>query len=625
MGTTYLPVYDNGQVASYAGTAMDATDYRGRYSVDVLNDCAEASGRNYFAYWDSAAAAGEEISLYYHLLGFTTGFTSSIRLTNHAADIDGSVTFAATAELNRDPSRVYSGVWMPYDGGHIWKTRSSTAAAFISRHAVAPALTTKNRTKASNRADNFLDHADAEYDIIKATAELPKAYVNAAPIGRSIDVKFDHLPGYESGYTSIQIHRRQVAQLPLEPRLLHRVLRTGQPEDPRRRRRYGPGRRPEAVRAPIRAGPVPGPTRRPTFCRVRRSRAALDRPPAPNPTYAKLDANHSTKSTISSGVARAGVDTGDRVVDLGSATAVGGWGLSFDACCNSCPLYLEASTDDFASSVVAIDTTDVLQGHRRRPRDAVRRPDLPLLAGQVGQYATRAVVLQVRRRRRHLGALPGRRRTATNRRSASRSRPEQAGIGRQSTPTLLHERTTPTCRARSGSPSTASPSIVTELGPDGRDVQDRLTISDRRRVARHEAAHAALAHRFGWRLDSVWIAPTPTGLWHGQHDAYNPPAEAPPSSDREGLDRAARAIAVCLAGGIAAPGTAHSPPDDARAREIALWTVGEPFAERFLADCRDYARRLVADEAAAIDRLTAALLARRRLTGAEAVAILNGS
>ncbi len=354
LGTTYLPVYDNGQVASYAGTAMDATDYRGRYSVDVLNDCAEASGRNYFAYWDSAAAAGEEISLYYHLLGFTTGFTSSIRLTNHAADIDGSVTFAATAELNRDPSRVYSGVWMPYDGGHIWKTRSSTAAAFISRHAVAPALTTKNRTKASNRADNFLDHADAEYDIIKATAELPKAYVNAAPIGRSIDVKFDHLPGYESGYTSIQITRRQVAQSKSNPDYYTVSYELANPKI----QGGGGGTAPAVDPKPFVPDCVTGTGADTTTDLLSGLTLTTtgDRLWI-NPTNGN-DGNPATETHIGNYVG--GAHTGYLVADLGSATAVGGWGLSFDACCNSCPLYLEASSDDFASSVVAIDTTDGL-------------------------------------------------------------------------------------------------------------------------------------------------------------------------------------------------------------------------------------------------------------------------
>lgn len=214
LGTTYLPVYDNGQVAASTGVTMDATDYRGQYPVDVLNDCAAASDRNWFIYWDPAQSSGHEIGLYFHHLGFTTGFTSSIRLTNHLADIDSTTTFGASATLNRDPSGTYSSVWMPYDGGHVYHTRSTTATAFIARHAVAPALKTKSRTKAASRAETFLDNSASEFDTISVTAILPRAKVNSALIGRSIDVKFDHLPTYASGYTSLQITRRTVRQMP---------------------------------------------------------------------------------------------------------------------------------------------------------------------------------------------------------------------------------------------------------------------------------------------------------------------------------------------------------------------------------------------------------------------------
>lgn len=223
LGSTYMgtatgsQVHDNGQVALSTGITMDAADYRGQYPADVLNDCANASQRNYFIYWDSTAASGHELSLYYHHLGFTTGFASTIQLSNLSTAIDNSVTFAATGVLTRDPQDVYSSVWMPYDGGHVFHTRDSTRNAFIARQAVADASKTKSRTTAGKRAEAFLDAADTEADEIDAHVRLPKAKVNAIDIGRAVNVHFDHLPGYSSGYTSLQVVARQVNQVVENP------------------------------------------------------------------------------------------------------------------------------------------------------------------------------------------------------------------------------------------------------------------------------------------------------------------------------------------------------------------------------------------------------------------------
>lgn len=223
LGTSYMgsasgsQVYDNGQIAASTSITMDAADYRGQYPVDVLNDCANASGRNYFVYWDPTKAAGHELSLYYHLLGFTIGFASTLQLSNTSTAIDSSTTFAATGVLTRDPQDVASSVWMPYDGGHVFVTRAATATAFIARQAVAPANKTKSITTATKRANAFLTAASVENDIIDAHVRIPASKVNLIDIGRALNVHFDHLPGYTAGYTSLQVVGRQITQVVENP------------------------------------------------------------------------------------------------------------------------------------------------------------------------------------------------------------------------------------------------------------------------------------------------------------------------------------------------------------------------------------------------------------------------
>lgn len=348
LGTTYLPVYDNGQVAASTGVTMDATSYTGQYPVDVLNDCAAASDRNWFIYWDSTAPAGQEISLYFHHLGFTTGFTSSIRLSNKPSDIDNVTTFAASGSLNRDPSQTYSGVWMPYDGGHVWVTRASTASAFISRHAVAPALKTKSRTKAANRAETFLDNADHEQDVITASCLLPVSKVNSALIGRSIDVHFDHLTDYATGYTSLQISRRTVTQTP-DPNYFQVDFELSNPKV------FGGGGGSEVV------DPKPfvpdcvtgtGADTSSSLLTGKTITAGGSTPPA-NPGNVN-DGDVTTTSNVSAGIG--GPETATWTVDLGAATSVGGWGYYITSACNV-PIYLQASTDNFAGSIVDIVNT----------------------------------------------------------------------------------------------------------------------------------------------------------------------------------------------------------------------------------------------------------------------------
>src|SRR5207249_3258478 len=82
---------DEGEVASGITTTLSATDYRGQYAANVLGDCSEMTGYNYFAYINPAT--GHQC-LYFRPANYT-GFASTLRFTNVTGDVDNVTTFAA--------------------------------------------------------------------------------------------------------------------------------------------------------------------------------------------------------------------------------------------------------------------------------------------------------------------------------------------------------------------------------------------------------------------------------------------------------------------------------------------------------------------------------------------------
>jgi hypothetical protein len=203
-------LHDNGLVNTSSPVTLDAADYRGRYAGEVLNDCVGARGatRIYFAYWDSAK---NQASLAY-IDPAGSSFSSTLRFTNVLADVDNSTTFAATGELVRDPSQVYSTIWVPWTGGFSSATNSATAAAFIPRDVAVPAPQIGRATTAQHYADLLATQDNAEQDTITVSVRLPAASVNLIRAGQRVQVKFSHLPGYSAAYTYLRCVRRTVKQ-----------------------------------------------------------------------------------------------------------------------------------------------------------------------------------------------------------------------------------------------------------------------------------------------------------------------------------------------------------------------------------------------------------------------------
>lgn len=204
----YLPLSDNGLINTASPVTLDAADYRGQYPLDVISECSEMSGKNFWAYNDDPSG---QASLAYFLMTTAT-YASALRLTNDAADVDSLTTFAARVRaFKRNPDRVYSKVYLPYVGGAVSVTRASTEAAFGARGVAAPSVSVKTASRATTLANRFLDDASTEDDRITVEVQLPTAKVNDILPGHRVEVKFTHLPGYTS-YTWTRVVRRTVKQ-----------------------------------------------------------------------------------------------------------------------------------------------------------------------------------------------------------------------------------------------------------------------------------------------------------------------------------------------------------------------------------------------------------------------------
>jgi hypothetical protein len=197
------------------GVAMDAVDYRGQTVEDVANDCANASGKNY-AVINQGTFAGNFYLVY--MFADSELFSSPVRLSNYLPDLDDPLTFAISEDtkLNRDPSRVYSGVYLPYDGGTnaaVYEQSVATANTFAlkGRDVQMDGRNIKTQAKATARALRYLTELDIEEDRITTSFQVPAAQVNFLWPWMRVQFRATHLPGYED-FVWLRVLKRTVKQ-----------------------------------------------------------------------------------------------------------------------------------------------------------------------------------------------------------------------------------------------------------------------------------------------------------------------------------------------------------------------------------------------------------------------------
>lgn len=218
-------------VSQENGVAMDAVDYRGQSFGQVVNDCCQASGKNFYvSYWGETISAEDPwgyFGAWYDHSGSEL-YVSMLRLSNFLDDIDspsGGNTFAISADttLTRDPSRVYSGVYLPWDGGNTYVQRTATYNTFAQRDVAMYAQNIKSAAQATARANRYLDDLDTEEDVISTSIIVPDTKVNHLREGMLVQFKATHLPGYET-FTWLRVLNRTVQQLSDDTSNEYRIL-----------------------------------------------------------------------------------------------------------------------------------------------------------------------------------------------------------------------------------------------------------------------------------------------------------------------------------------------------------------------------------------------------------------
>lgn len=255
LGSGFLgPISSDGSAVFGEGETVDKQDYRGMTAGDVLSDCAQASGCNYFVAWDESIGA-PVIHYYQPTRAFNS---SSLRISNVRADVNGTTVFAPDmdAELARDPSLVYSGLYYQYGdrtSAAVYETNPTVLAAIgHKREAAEMDASVSSAARASAKAETWLSESETEEDTISVVLhKVPVAQVNLIRAGQRMEVKFTHLPGYSS-FTWMRVVRRTVAQDGDTQEYYALTLALNKPKQGGSRVRHKPGRHPDAD------DPVPG-------------------------------------------------------------------------------------------------------------------------------------------------------------------------------------------------------------------------------------------------------------------------------------------------------------------------------------------------------------------------------
>lgn len=209
-------LFDNGLFSTASPVNMDANDYQSQRPLDVLNDCAQQSGKNFFVYYDEVA---NQFSLFYDFNDSLVypAYDTALKVSNVLTDVTASGLSGPVwpplidAVLTRDPSRVIAGVFIPLGSNSVYRTNLATSFAFGFRDAVSTSPNLKTVAQAEARADRYLAENSTEDDRITFTLHLPAAHVNDWKEGQYAPVKFTHLPGYEN-YRNVRCLTRTVSQ-----------------------------------------------------------------------------------------------------------------------------------------------------------------------------------------------------------------------------------------------------------------------------------------------------------------------------------------------------------------------------------------------------------------------------
>lgn len=218
LASTYLSglVANNGFVAA-STVALDANDYTGQNTSSVIADCALAAHFNHFVYADPATNVP---SLWFDDSNTSTNYDSGMAISNVLTDINQAAVDAGTASVfwahpdwsaEYDPTRAYSGVYLPYAKGHVYLTNSTISSNFTARDGSAPNANVQSDAAATVVANNFLTDNATEDIRINCTIQVAAKQANAIRAGQLVQYKNTALPDYVT-YKPFRVLQRSLSQ-----------------------------------------------------------------------------------------------------------------------------------------------------------------------------------------------------------------------------------------------------------------------------------------------------------------------------------------------------------------------------------------------------------------------------
>lgn len=219
LASTYISLYDNGLVV-YPTTTMPANDYRNQTGADVLDDCAETVGYNWFIY--IAEAVSNQPSLFFDDPNTSTAYPAILRISTVFADMDSSLTLgdgathtwmpSAPAVLKRSPNNVASKQILAWAKGTTSGSRAATAVTYGIIDATTADSRITTSAAATARVNRLLLQSSTEEDVITCSLQLLRANVNDVREGQWLAAKFRNLPGYKTAFSNFRVLERTVKQ-----------------------------------------------------------------------------------------------------------------------------------------------------------------------------------------------------------------------------------------------------------------------------------------------------------------------------------------------------------------------------------------------------------------------------
>lgn len=211
-----------GVVPNTNTVTLDASDYRGRTSRDVLAEAAEAAGKNYFLYRYSSGP------LLYYDKATGTSLTSTASISDVAADVNSSTVWAPVGEVTvkRSPDRVFSTVRLKYKRGAITVSNATTLSNFRRRDISLIDKSVKTSAKATAKANALLNGpaASEKITVSDLSIDVPAANVNDIRAGHRVQIK---LARHDiSSYTYYRVLRRTITPSPGPSDVRYRVVLT---------------------------------------------------------------------------------------------------------------------------------------------------------------------------------------------------------------------------------------------------------------------------------------------------------------------------------------------------------------------------------------------------------------